>query len=169
MSNSTTTFIALRGIVFLREFENPTKRFYLIDGKTLQESDQTGPHDEARRRGWTRKLVNRRWPITVQKVNKLINRIHLRTNDNSCGICDVIEMTGRDKEECEKRERKLARSARLYANEQKNFKLDLERANGQILLQGMNPEEFRTCLDEVVYKTFDTRFPGKLRSSCHSM
>ena len=45
MSNSTTTFIALRGIVFLREFENPTKRFYLIDGKTLQESDQTGPHD----------------------------------------------------------------------------------------------------------------------------
>ena len=37
MSNSTTTFIALRGIVFLREFENPTKRFYLIDGKTLQE------------------------------------------------------------------------------------------------------------------------------------
>lgn len=50
MSNSTTTFIALRGIVFLRELENSTRRICSIDTTALQESDQTRlqilPHDE---------------------------------------------------------------------------------------------------------------------------
>lgn len=41
MSNSTTTFIALRGIVFLRELENSTRRICSIDTTALQESDQT--------------------------------------------------------------------------------------------------------------------------------